>query len=65
MHVRRILLLGCVGSIFAMLSVAQDVVQMDEQALRQHVASQVPAVYRPIAKAARIEGRSSWKFGLR
>ncbi len=56
MHVRRILLLGCVGSIFAMLSVAQDVVQMDEQALRQHVASQVPAVYPPIAKAARIEG---------
>jgi len=56
MHVRRILQFGFLCLTLSVYSAAQDVLQVDEQTLNQHIASQTQAVYPPIAKAALIQG---------
>lgn len=56
MHVLRVLLLSLTCISFCSLGIAQDVLPVNDQALEQHIASQIAPIYPPIAKAARIGG---------
>jgi len=56
MRASRTLLLGLLCLTFNLYGLAQDVLQVDEQTLGQHVVSQVAPIYPPIAKVARIGG---------